>query len=96
MFTPAMQSGTFTVDVATSDNGGHPPEFWAEQASKRIVDVSANAPDVIRGQAIAFQNQVEQVILHYMKRAIQCDRSTVSHLVTEAGQPQLAELIRRP
>jgi len=64
MFTPAMQSGTFTVDVATSDNGGHPPE-------------------------------VEQVILHYMKRAIQCDRSTVSHLVTEAGQPQLAELIRR-
>ena len=96
MFTPAMTMGEFRVDVATSDNGGHPPEFWAKRAAERIIQVSDTAHPAIRGQAIAFQNQVEQVILHYMKRAIQCDRSTVSHLVTEAGQPQLAELIRRP
>ena len=96
MFTPAMQTGTFTVEVATSNNGGHPPEFWAEQAAKKIISVADTAPDVIKSQAITFQNHVEQVVLYYMKRAINCDRSTVSHLVTEAGQPQLAELIRRP
>ena len=96
MFTPAMQTGTFTVEVVTSDKSGNCFSNATAQASISIVAVSATAPDVIRGQAIAFQNQVEQVILHYMKRAIQCDRSTVSHLVTEAGQPQLAELIRRP
>lgn len=96
MFTPAMQTGTFTVDVVTSDNGGHPPEFWAEQAAKKIISVADTAPDVIKSQAITFQNHVEQVVLHYMKCVIACDRSTVSYMVTEAGHPQLAELIRRP
>jgi hypothetical protein len=96
MFTQAMQTGSFEVDVATSNNGGHPPEFWAEQAAKKIISVADTAPDVIKSQAIAFQNHVEQVVLYYMKCAIDCDRSTVSYMVTEAGHPQLAEIIRRP
>jgi hypothetical protein len=96
MFTQAMQTGAFQVDVATSNNGGHPPEFWAEQAAKKIISVADTTPDVIKSQAIAFQNHVEQVVLYYMKCAIDCDRSTVSYMVTEAGQPQLAEIIRRP
>jgi len=96
MFTQAMQAGAFQVDVATSNNGGHPPEFWAEQAAKKIISVADTAPDIIKSQAITFQNHVEQVVLYYMKCAIACDRSTVSYMVTEAGHPQLAELIRRP
>jgi hypothetical protein len=39
---------------------------------------------------------VEQVILDHMKRAISCDRTTVGHMVEEAGHPRLAELLRRP
>jgi hypothetical protein len=84
------------VDVETSSNGGHPPEFWAKRAADRIVSVSETAHPAIREQALAFKDLVEQVVLDHMKRAILCDRSTVSHLVTEAGQPQLAELLRRP
>lgn len=84
------------VDVATTSNGGHPPEFWAKLATDRIVQISEDAHPAIREQAVAFRDRVEQMILLYMKRAIQSDRTTVCNLVTEAGQPKLAELLRRP
>lgn len=89
-------TGGFKVDVHTSSNGGHPPEFWAKRAADRIVSVSETAHPAIREQAVAFKDLVEQVVLEHMKRAIACDRTTVSHLVSEAGHPYLAELLRRP
>ena len=96
MFTEQLSTGSFMVDVATSDNGGHPPEFWAQQAAKKIVQVADTAPPVIKDQAIAFKDQVEHVILEHIKRAIRCDRTTIGHMVEEAGHPKLAELLRRP
>ena len=50
------------VGVTTTDGKGHDPEFWATQATKKICDVSANAPEHIKQQALAFQNQVYTVI----------------------------------
>lgn len=84
------------VDVQTTSNRGHPPEFWAKLAADRIVQVSDTAHPAIREQAVAFRDNVEKAVLLYMKRAIQSDRTTVYNLVTEAGQPDLAELLRRP
>jgi hypothetical protein len=89
-------TGEFKVDVHTSSNGGHPPEFWAKRAADRIVSVSETAHPAIREQAVAFKNLVEQVVLEHMKSAISCDRTTVSHLISEAGHPYLAEILRRP
>ena len=78
MLTQALQVPKISVDVVASSNGGHPPEFWANRAAQKIVQVSDSAPPVIGEQARAFQKQVEQVILYYMKQAIECDRSTVA------------------
>lgn len=78
MFTEALHIPTISVDVVASSNGGHLPEFWANRAAQKIVQVSDTAPPVIAEQARAFQKQVEQVILYYMKQAIECDRSTVA------------------
>ena len=95
-WTEPVVASVMQVDVQTTSNRGHPPEFWAKLATDRIVQVSEDAHPAIREQAVAFRDRVERVVLLYMKRAIQSDRTTVHHLVTEAGQPQLAELLRRP
>lgn len=95
MFVEAAQAGTFQVEVETSDNGGHPPEFWARRAADRIVQVADTAHPAIREQAQAYKAAIEVVVLEHIKRAIKCDRSTVSYLVSEAGHPQLAEHLRR-
>lgn len=95
MFVEAAQAGTFRVEVETSDNGGHTPEFWARRAADRIVQVADSAHPAIREQAMAYKAAIEVVVLEHIKRAIKCDRSTVSYLVSEAGHPQLAEHLRR-
>ena len=95
MLVEAAQVGTFQVDVETSDNGGHSPEFWARRAVDRIVQAADTTHPVIRDQANAYKAAIEVVVLEHIKRAIKCDRLTVSYLVSEAGHPQLAEHLRR-
>ena len=95
-WTEANIASVMKVEVETTTNRGHPPEFWAKLAADRIVQVADSAHPAIREQAVAFRDNVEKAILLYMKRAIQSDRTTVYNLVTEAGQPNLAELLRRP
>lgn len=90
----AIGTGTFSVDVTTSE-GGHPAEFWAKRASDKIMSVSDTAPPEIREQALAFKARIEAVVLYYLKEAVKDNNSMVSKLLTDAGHPQLADLIRR-
>ena len=96
MLTQALGTGSFSVDVATSNNGGHPPEFWAKRAVERIISIADSADPNIAAQARVFRDHVEQVILFNMKQAISCDRTTVGQVLSKAGHPELAEHIRRP
>lgn len=88
-------ANTMTVEVSTTSDGGHPPEFWAHRCVERLMQVSETAPAPIREQALAFRDKMEHVVLVYMKRAIQSDRTTVVHALKEAGHPELTEPIRR-
>jgi hypothetical protein len=83
------------VEVRTTDKRGFTPEELAEQCVKRIVSVSDTAPPAIRDQARAFKNSVEAIVAQYMRQAIRSDRTTVYNALTDAGHPELAELIRR-
>ena len=96
MRTPALGiSNDFKVDVVTTQNRGQTPEEVAERCINKIVGISATADPVIRQQAQAYKTQIEQVIIHYMKQAIQSDRTTVYNALLDAGEPKLADLIRR-
>lgn len=88
-------AATMRVDVATTNDGGHPPEFWSRRCVERLIQISDTAPAPIREQALAFRDHMEHVVLIHTKRAIQSDRTTVVHALNEAGHPELAELIRR-
>lgn len=88
--TPAFQ-----VQVSTTQGRGHTPEEIAVRAARRIVSVSETAPPAIRDQAKAFQAQIEAVLVQYLREAVQSDRTTVYNALTDAGHPELANLIRR-
>jgi hypothetical protein len=83
------------VGVRTTSNRGFTAEELAEQAAARIVAVSDTAHPALKEQAHAFQAQIEKVIEQYLKQAIRSDRTTVYNALTDAGHPELAELIRR-
>ncbi len=96
MRTPALEmSNGFKVEVVTTQNRGQTPEEVAERCINKIVGISVTADPVIRQQAEAYKTQIEQVIVHYMKKAIQSDRTTVYNVLLDAGEQKLADLIRR-
>ena len=82
------------VMVATTENKGHDPEFWAEQITKKICSISENAAPHIRHQAEAFQNYIYQIVLHGIKNAITSDRTTMVNLLTSQGHDEMAKIIK--
>ena len=82
------------IGVETTQNKGHDPEFWAAQATKKICDLSDNAPDHVKQQARAFQNQVYTVILYTIKNAIKSQNVTYANLLKEQGHEDMAKILR--
>ena len=92
---PVTMSNDFKVEVATTNNRGSTPEEVAHRCVNKIVSVSENAHPTLRAQTIEYRNEVEKVIAVYMRQAIQSDRTTVYNAIKDAGQPTLAEYIRK-
>ena len=90
-----LSGGVGSVVVHTTENRGSTPEEVAERCLEKIISVSGSAPEPIRQQAESFRDSIREVIVFYVKQAIQSDRTTVCNALTEAGQPELAQLIRR-
>tara|TARA_A100000171_G_scaffold49735_1_gene59442 strand:+ start:983 stop:1282 length:300 start_codon:yes stop_codon:yes gene_type:complete len=88
-------SNDFKVDVQTTNNRGSTPEEVAARCVNKIINVSQNAHPMLREQAIEYKNAVEKIIAIYMRQAIQSDRTTIYNAIKDAGQPKLAEYIRK-
>ena len=82
------------IEVHSTQNKGHDPEFWEAQATKKIVSISDSAPEHIKQQALAFQNQVYTVILYSMKNAIKSQNTTYSNILREQGHEDMAKILK--
>ena len=84
-----------SVNVSTSDNGGLTSDQIVELAMDKILKVANTAPEPIRDQAIAFQDNIRTVLKQYIDLAKREERGTICQKIREAGQKDLADLIRR-
>jgi hypothetical protein len=82
-----------SVVVMTTNNRGFTPEEVAERALDKIIYVGGNSHPVIRDQAEAFRENIRQVLVFYMKEAINSDRTTIAARLREAGHPELIKLL---
>tara|TARA_R110002020_G_scaffold241191_7_gene454356 strand:+ start:562 stop:855 length:294 start_codon:yes stop_codon:yes gene_type:complete len=85
----------FKVSVGVTNNRGHTPSEIAEMCVDKLMYVSEDAPPAIRDQATFFKDQLFVLVEHYMKQVVASDRTNVFNALTNAGYPQLAEMIRR-
>ena len=83
-----------SVVVATTQNKGHDPEFWAKAAADRIVSVGGNCHPVIAQQAEAFKESVQATAVFYIKEAIKSDRTTLIAELEKQGHADMANIIR--
>lgn len=63
------------VSVVTTNNGGHPPEYFALRIVDRLIAVGMNAPEPIKAQALAYREQMLAIVLEGLSRAIASDRA---------------------
>ncbi len=95
MLDSAGSSGLGDVFVYTSENRGHSSEEMAEMALNKIMLVSEDAPPVIRDQALAHREKLKEVLVFYMNRMAQSERTTIWALMKQQGHEDVAEIIRR-
>ena len=81
------------IGVATTQNSGHTPEFWAQQTADKICSISDSAPEHVRQQAHAFKNAIYHIILLNVRNAIKSDRTTLSNLMKNQGHDDIAKII---
>ena len=95
MFSVDVETTIGQVAVQTTQNKGLSPEYWTERILERLVSVSDNADPMVKAQAEAFKEQIEKVILIYIKQAILSDSSTVAGMFEQQGHKEMANIIRR-
>jgi hypothetical protein len=83
------------VLVFATENRGHSPEEIAEMAMNKIMVVSQEAPPVIRDQALAHREKLKDVLVFYMNRMAQSERTTIWASLKKQGHDDLANIIRR-
>ena len=83
------------IEVHTTNEGGHSPEFWAKLCSDKIIQVSEDAPDQIQEQVKNYKDNIIKVIEQYMQNAIKSDRITLNNELKKAGLKEAADLIRK-
>jgi hypothetical protein len=83
------------IEVHTTNEGGHPVDFWAKRCVERIVAVSDQAPEEVKKQVNDFKDNIEKVIEQYMQNAIKSDRITINNQLEKAGFKESANLIRK-
>jgi|TARA_B100001540_G_C15796693_1_gene637983 hypothetical protein len=88
-----MSLGNVIVD--TTENSGHPIEYWAEKATHKIIQYSDNVDPVLQQQAKEFKNTIYTVVLDHMKKAVQSDRTTLVYTLEKEGHKCGSDIIRR-
>ena len=95
MFSVDIKPTIGDVKVQTTNNKGLSPEYWTERIMERLIAVSDKADPMVKAQAEAFKENIQLVVLLYMKQAILSDRATVAGLLEKQGHKDLANIIRR-
>jgi len=95
MFSVDVSPTIGNVNVQTTENKGLSPEYWTERLVEKLIGISDNADPMVKAQAEAFKDTIQQVILLYLKQAIASDRATVAGLLEKQGHKEMANIIRR-
>jgi hypothetical protein len=92
--TPAGIPGLGVIEAKTSNYGGHPPEFWAERLTEKIVSSSDSEDPYIKEQARAYRDMIYKVCLIYIKNAIKSYKATLIQDLSVQGSEDIAKIIK--
>ena len=93
--TPDGMPALGVVEVATTNFGGHPTDYWADRLTEKIVGYSETKEPHINEQAKAYREAIREVCLIYIKNAIKSYKASLIQELIKAGDEDLAKIIKR-
>ncbi len=84
-----------SVNIYTSQEGGHSAKDIADMALNHNMQVSETAPPVIRDQAMDHKDRLRKILIYYMNNMAKSERTTIWALMKKQGHEEIAEIIRR-
>ena len=93
--TPGAIPGLGFIEAKTSNFGGHPPEFWAEQLTNKICGYSDDSEPHVKEQARAYKDLIYRVCLIYLNNAIKSYKATLIQELLKSGEEEVAKIIKR-
>ena len=93
--TPGAIPGLGLIEAKTSNFGGHPPEFWAEQLTNKICGYSDDSEPHVKEQARAYKDLIYRVCLIYLNNAIKSYKATLIQELLKSGEEEVAKIIKR-
>lgn len=82
------------VNVLTTNGRGHSAEEMAQLALDRIIYVGRNSHPAIIDQAMAFRENIRNVLLEYFEKAQEQERLTIEAKLARHGHEHINALIR--
>ena len=82
------------IEAKTSNYGGHPPEFWAERLTEKIVSSSDSEDPYIKEQARAYRDMIYKVCLIYIKNALKSYKERLIQDLSGQGSEDIAKIIK--
>ena len=82
------------VEIATTNFGGHPPEFWAKQLTEKIVGYSEDSEPHIKEQARAYKDLIYRVCLIYLNNAINSYKASLIQELIQGDAEDLAIILK--
>ena len=82
------------IEAKTSNYGGHPPEFWAERLTEKIVSTSDSEDPYIKEQARAYRDMIYRVCLIYIENALKSYKATLIQDLLGQGSEDIAKIIK--
>jgi hypothetical protein len=83
------------LKISTTENRGHSVEEIVEMCLDKIIYISDTAPAPIRDQAVAYRDNIRPLLVFYINKAVQSDRTTLYNELTRNGLVDAAKVIRR-
>ena len=65
------------VEVHTTHNRGHSAEELTEMALAKLINISDDAHPALKAQALAYREQMKNVIGFYIRQAMLSERTTM-------------------
>ena len=82
------------VEIATTNFGGHPPEFWAKQLTEKIIGYSEDSAPHIKEQARAYKDLIYKVCLIYLNNAIKSYKASLIQELIKGDAEDLSKIIK--